>query len=121
MRRSSWSPPATICGGGRGKVVPARKGVRKRSKSDAVDRDRSGPGEAARAFPSESIGLRLAVEVSLVICPSCETDNRSGARFCRGCGVALERLCPACGAAVDVSQRFCDECGVRLDAAPPAV
>src|SRR5438094_2749027 len=34
----------------------------------------------------------------LVICPSCEADNRSGARFCRECGAALEHACPACGA-----------------------
>ncbi|MGH2935609.1 MAG: adenylate/guanylate cyclase domain-containing protein, partial [Gaiellaceae bacterium] len=56
-------------------------------------------------------------------CPSCETENRPGARFCRDCGAALEQACPACGAAARHEQRFCDACGHSLAApasAPPA-
>ena len=52
-----------------------------------------------------------------MICSSCETDNRPGARFCRGCGAPLEGRCPECGAAVEAGQRFCDACGTRLEAA----
>jgi len=54
-----------------------------------------------------------------VICPSCATENRPGARFCRGCGAALEQACPACGAAVATDQRFCDECGHALTRLEP--
>ena len=51
-------------------------------------------------------------------CPSCESDNRPGARFCRACGGALSLACPNCSAAVSADQRFCDECGHNLAAAP---
>jgi class 3 adenylate cyclase len=46
-----------------------------------------------------------------LICPSCETENRAGARFCRACGTSLQQACPACGTASGPGQRFCDECG----------
>src|SRR5438105_11168396 len=62
----------------------------------------------------------LQMEGPPVICSSCETENRSGARFCRGCGASLESRCPACGAAVEAEQQFCDTCGTRLGAEPPA-
>jgi class 3 adenylate cyclase/tetratricopeptide (TPR) repeat protein len=52
-----------------------------------------------------------------VICPSCQSENRAAARFCRTCGVSLAASCPDCGAALDPGQRFCDACG-RATAAP---
>jgi class 3 adenylate cyclase/predicted ATPase len=58
-----------------------------------------------------------------MLCPSCGAENRSGARFCRGCGTALALACPSCGAAAEPEQSFCDECGSALGAAaaqPPA-
>ncbi|HET7568545.1 MAG TPA: adenylate/guanylate cyclase domain-containing protein [Gaiellaceae bacterium] len=56
-----------------------------------------------------------------MICPSCETENRAGARFCRQCGASLAEHCPDCGAPVEPGQRFCDGCGRGLAApAPPA-
>jgi class 3 adenylate cyclase len=55
-----------------------------------------------------------------LICPSCEAENRAGARFCRACGTTLRRACPACGTAADPGQRFCDECGHSFDEAAPA-
>jgi class 3 adenylate cyclase len=48
------------------------------------------------------------------ICPSCEAENRTEARFCRQCGEALARGCPACGVPVGAEQRFCDVCGHNL-------
>src|SRR4051794_39192581 len=47
-------------------------------------------------------------------CPSCDAENRAGARFCRECGKPLARACPACGSAVGADQRFCDACGQCL-------
>ncbi len=44
-------------------------------------------------------------------CPSCEHDNRDGARFCDGCGGALAPQCAQCGADLRPSARFCDACG----------
>jgi class 3 adenylate cyclase/tetratricopeptide (TPR) repeat protein len=54
-----------------------------------------------------------------VSCPSCQAENRAGARFCRTCGTPLEQACPACGAAVAEGQAFCDACGHNLAATAP--
>jgi len=47
-------------------------------------------------------------------CPSCGTENREGAKFCRGCGAGLALACPRCGAPYEAGQGFCDECGAAL-------
>jgi class 3 adenylate cyclase/tetratricopeptide (TPR) repeat protein len=54
-----------------------------------------------------------------IICPSCQTANRDGARFCEHCGNALPAACPNCGTLNRAGARFCDHCGERL-AAPEA-
>ncbi|HNM84871.1 MAG TPA: AAA family ATPase, partial [Mycobacterium sp.] len=48
-------------------------------------------------------------------CASCGTTNESDARFCEGCGSALERKCGTCGIAVSATARFCKGCGSPLD------
>ena len=48
-----------------------------------------------------------------MVCPSCGTDNREGAKFCVECGVGLTG-CPTCGTPVEPGQRFCAECGTAL-------
>jgi len=63
-----------------------------------------------------------------MLCPRCQTQNRSGAQFCRQCGTRLESVCPTCNAPVEPGSRFCDACGADLTAgaaaapapAPPA-
>jgi len=55
-----------------------------------------------------------------VLCPSCQAENREGARFCKQCGTALALRCPQCGAAHAEGQRFCDECGSALATGAPA-
>ena len=52
-----------------------------------------------------------------VRCSRCGVTNRVGARFCTGCGQALEvRTCPHCGGQVLESvARFCPHCGGRLE------
>jgi predicted ATPase/class 3 adenylate cyclase len=49
-----------------------------------------------------------------VICPSCETVNAPGGKFCSECGSPLARSCPACGAAAATTAKFCAECGTAL-------
>ena len=49
-------------------------------------------------------------------CASCGTANEADARFCEGCGTALDRSCGACGVAVSASARFCKGCGAPLGA-----
>ena len=53
-------------------------------------------------------------------CQSCGTENPGSARFCMGCGAALERCCANCGAAAPPQARFCMGCGYELDRAEPA-
>jgi class 3 adenylate cyclase/tetratricopeptide (TPR) repeat protein len=55
-----------------------------------------------------------------VDCPTCQTENRAEARFCRACGGALALTCPSCHASVAAEQSFCDECGHDLTVAEPA-
>jgi class 3 adenylate cyclase/tetratricopeptide (TPR) repeat protein len=47
-------------------------------------------------------------------CPKCETENRSEARFCDGCGNALTLSCAGCGAELRPQARFCDGCGAPV-------
>lgn len=59
-----------------------------------------------------------------MICAACQTPNEADARFCEGCGSALERRCAACGTPASATARFCKSCGGSLDgpaqAAPAA-
>ena len=51
----------------------------------------------------------------MVDCAVCAVENPAGARFCMGCGAALERRCASCGEAVPEGARFCMACGSALD------
>lgn len=49
-------------------------------------------------------------------CPSCQTENPDGSKFCEGCGSKLEAqpqgsFCPGCGAQVKPGSKFCPGCG----------
>jgi class 3 adenylate cyclase/tetratricopeptide (TPR) repeat protein len=54
-----------------------------------------------------------------MICASCGSENRHGAKFCVECGNALTQRCGACGTPFD-SGRFCAECGEPLPGAQAA-
>ena len=49
-----------------------------------------------------------------MLCTSCGTDNREGAKFCDVCGTPLPLSCPACGTANRPGAQFCNECGASL-------
>ena len=53
------------------------------------------------------------------ICGACGTENSSGSRFCRGCGVALPEIsvCSGCGGRMAVGAQFCPACGTPTGAA----
>jgi uncharacterized membrane protein YvbJ len=57
----------------------------------------------------------------MVVCPQCQTENRSDRRFCKACGSALARSCEACGFANEPDDAFCGECGARLGMTPTVV
>ncbi len=50
-------------------------------------------------------------------CAECGTENPPAAKFCKGCGRALDRTCPGCGASPPLDARFCNECGAALSSA----
>ncbi len=50
-------------------------------------------------------------------CPSCQHENREGAKFCRQCGAALQQICSKCQHHNEPDARFCDECGTSLTTA----
>jgi class 3 adenylate cyclase/predicted ATPase len=53
-------------------------------------------------------------------CPSCDHDNRPGAKFCEACAAPLNPVCVHCGAERRPTAKFCDACGasVSVPAAP---
>ena len=55
-------------------------------------------------------------------CPACNTENRTGRRFCTACGGPLPAACPACGFENTPEDRFCGGCGrdLKAGAARPA-
>ncbi|MBI4641214.1 MAG: AAA family ATPase, partial [Candidatus Tectomicrobia bacterium] len=57
-----------------------------------------------------------------MICPTCQHENRAGAKFCEECGAKLAARCPHCGHEVNPQARFCDECGTPLvNVVPPLI
>ena len=50
-------------------------------------------------------------------CPSCNHDNRPGAKFCEACAAPLKRACAGCGSELRPTAKFCDECGAKSDSA----
>src|SRR5262252_5641483 len=49
-------------------------------------------------------------------CPSCEANNKTGARFCTSCGAQLGLACGSCGFVNEPADRFCARCGKGLGA-----
>jgi hypothetical protein len=47
-------------------------------------------------------------------CPKCDYENREGAKFCRECGEALDRICLECQHHNELDAKFCGECGAKL-------
>jgi class 3 adenylate cyclase/tetratricopeptide (TPR) repeat protein len=55
-------------------------------------------------------------------CPTCQTDNKEGAKFCIECGHKLELKCPQCGHPLPPVAKFCEMCGhplPKLEEVPP--
>jgi class 3 adenylate cyclase len=53
-------------------------------------------------------------EFDAVLCPTCDSANREGRKFCAACGAALTIRCPNCGFANEATERFCGGCGRPL-------
>lgn len=56
-----------------------------------------------------------ADETDAVRCPACAFENDADARFCAGCGGAMEaNACGSCGHPVKAGARYCDDCGAAI-------
>ncbi len=52
-----------------------------------------------------------------VACPSCNTMNPAGAKFCSACGKSMappQMACPSCNAQIPQGSKFCPSCGANL-------
>ena len=49
-----------------------------------------------------------------MICPTCGTENRPGAKFCSECATPLASGCPNCGTVNPPGAKFCSECATPL-------
>ncbi len=58
--------------------------------------------------------------VPVVVCPSCGTENRPGAKFCSECATPLAAACPECGTSNVPGAKFCSECAAPLRSRPAA-
>jgi class 3 adenylate cyclase len=47
-------------------------------------------------------------------CPSCQSPNEEGQKYCRICGARLGTQCPGCRKVILPSDRFCGACGLEL-------
>src|SRR5437763_299255 len=75
------------------------------------------PGILPHRAPLHDCGAARR-RIAAMRCPACQTENRSGVRFCEECGARLDALCPVCGVSVPSGKKFCGACGAALGAAP---
>lgn len=74
------------------------------------------PPPPAAAFPTMAGGVPSAPSGGAA-CPSCQTANAPGAKFCASCGTSLApptASCPSCHAANAAGAKFCAECGTSI-------
>src|SRR5918994_619911 len=55
-------------------------------------------------------------EGTRLICSTCGTENRPGAKFCSECASPLAAGCPTCGTVNPPTAKFCSECATPLHA-----
>jgi predicted ATPase/class 3 adenylate cyclase len=55
-----------------------------------------------------------------MLCPQCQHENPTDARFCNACGSPLPRPCHACGHENPPEAKFCNQCGTFLAGHPLA-
>lgn len=61
---------------------------------------------------AHSNGRRGRMEARRTVrCPSCQHENRPGAKFCKECGASLARACANCETELSPTAKFCPECG----------
>jgi ribosomal protein L40E len=56
-----------------------------------------------------------AAVLSSIVCRKCATQTFQGAKFCHGCGTAIEMIlnCASCGSTLPSNASFCPQCGYK--------
>jgi ribosomal protein L40E len=56
-----------------------------------------------------------AAVLSGIVCRKCSTQTLQGAKFCHGCGTAIEIIlnCASCGSKLPANAPFCPQCGYK--------
>ncbi len=75
-----------------------------------------GMGQQFGQMMGAATGQAQGAQQAQVACPSCNTANPRGAKFCSNCGkeMVLGAKCPKCNATVQAGAKFCPECGQNL-------
>jgi membrane protease subunit (stomatin/prohibitin family) len=75
------------------------------------------PPPAAPGFAGGGGGYAAQQAAATVACPSCQTANAQGAKFCSSCGTSLAPptvSCASCQAPNPPTSKFCASCGTSL-------
>jgi len=107
-------------------------GKRKYKKSDRVfhgkdhkddDHDDDDDDNKRRRYPTTTYAQASAylpqvtstpvAFLSNIVCRRCSTPTVQGAKFCHGCGTAIELVlkCASCGSKLPVNEPVCSQCG----------
>ena len=64
------------------------------------------------AYPPQVTSTPVAF-LSNIVCRRCSTQTVQGAKFCHGCGTAIELIlkCASCGSKLPVNEPICSQCG----------
>jgi class 3 adenylate cyclase len=65
-------------------------------------------------YPQGRCGGTVMETTPGLICSTCGTENKAGAKFCMECATPLALACPSCGAANLPAAKFCSECATPL-------
>jgi ribosomal protein L40E len=59
--------------------------------------------------------INLETSLMGVVCRKCSTQTIIGAKFCHGCGAAIETVanCSSCGSLLPANAQFCAQCGFK--------
>lgn len=61
-------------------------------------------------------GLKVVAGVAVLVCASCQTENRLSAKFCRKCGQPQVKQCPKCQMQLPDKANYCYLCGYAVGA-----
>lgn len=70
---------------------------------------------------AELEALKMRYGADAILCSKCGMPNKSGDKFCSGCGSTLVveaisegKTCPTCGTAIKEGAKFCSKCGGKI-------